>query len=182
MVSWGGRQGGVMGERNREPAMLLIVCFSSWVFILISLHLLSICCYCCLVPKSCPTLLGHMDCSPPGSSVRGISQARILEWVAISFSRASSQSWDQVQEDSLPLSHWGSPCLCIVDINYFVHVKYLFILQSELNMLPANLLSLGSPILKNNSTFHKKTGAGGSEIKTPHSHRRKCGLDPWSGN
>ena len=36
-----------------------------------------------------------MDCSPPGSSVHGISQARILEWVAISFSRASSQPRDQ---------------------------------------------------------------------------------------
>ena len=32
-----------------------------------------------------------MDCSPPGSSVHGVSQARILEWVAISFSRGSSQ-------------------------------------------------------------------------------------------
>ena len=36
-----------------------------------------------------------MDCSPPGSSVHGISQARILEWVAISFSRGSSQIRDQ---------------------------------------------------------------------------------------
>ena len=35
-----------------------------------------------------------MDCSPPGSSVHGISQTRILEWVAISFSRASSQTRD----------------------------------------------------------------------------------------
>ena len=35
-----------------------------------------------------------MDCSPPGSSVHGISQARILEWVAISFSRGSSQPRD----------------------------------------------------------------------------------------
>ena len=87
-----------------------------------------------------------------------------------------------MQEDSLPLSHWGRPCLCIFDINYFVHVKYLITLQSELDMLHANLLSLGSPILKNNSTFHKKTGAGGSEIKTPHVHCRKRGLDPWLGN
>ena len=39
-----------------------------------------------------------MDCNPPGSSVRGISQARILEWVAISFSRGSPQlrDWTQV--------------------------------------------------------------------------------------
>ena len=35
-----------------------------------------------------------MDCSPPGSSVHGISQARILEWVAISFSRGSSRPRD----------------------------------------------------------------------------------------
>ena len=35
-----------------------------------------------------------MDCSPPGSSVHGISQARILEWVAISFSKASSRPRD----------------------------------------------------------------------------------------
>ena len=43
----------------------------------------------CLVSKSCLILCDPMDCSPPGSSVYGISQARILEWVAISFSRGS---------------------------------------------------------------------------------------------
>ena len=37
--------------------------------------------------QSCPTLCDPMHCSPPGSSVHGISQARILEWVAISSSR-----------------------------------------------------------------------------------------------
>ena len=36
-----------------------------------------------------------MDCSPPGSSVHGISQARILDWVAVFFSRGSSQPWDR---------------------------------------------------------------------------------------
>ena len=46
---------------------------------------------CCLVAKSCLTLWDPIDCSPPGSSVHGISQARILEWVAISFFRGSSQ-------------------------------------------------------------------------------------------
>ena len=35
-----------------------------------------------------------MDCSPPGSSVHGISQARVLEWIAVSFSRGSSQPRD----------------------------------------------------------------------------------------
>ena len=44
-----------------------------------------------LVTQPCLTLGGLMDCSLPGSSVQGILQARILEWVAISFSRGSSQ-------------------------------------------------------------------------------------------
>ena len=39
------------------------------------------------VAQSCPTLLDPMDCSPPGSSVHGIFQARVLEWGAIAFSR-----------------------------------------------------------------------------------------------
>ena len=38
------------------------------------------------VAQSCPTLSDLMDCSPPGSSVHGIFQARVLEWVAIAFS------------------------------------------------------------------------------------------------
>ena len=43
-----------------------------------------------LVAQSCPTLCDPMDCSLPGVSVHGIVQARIPEWVAISFSRRSS--------------------------------------------------------------------------------------------
>jgi len=41
------------------------------------------------VAQSCPTLSDPMDCSPPGSSVHGIFQARVLEWCAIAFSTAS---------------------------------------------------------------------------------------------
>ena len=46
----------------------------------------------------CPTLCDPVDCSPPGSSVHGIFQARVLEWIAISFSRGSSwpRDWTQV--------------------------------------------------------------------------------------
>ena len=44
--------------------------------------------------QSCSTLCDPMDCSPPGSSVHGISQGRILEWVAISSSRESLQPRD----------------------------------------------------------------------------------------
>ena len=45
---------------------------------------------------SCVQLCGAMDCSPPDSSVHGILQARILEWVAISFPRRSFQPKDQI--------------------------------------------------------------------------------------
>ena len=47
------------------------------------------------VTQSCLTLCNPMDYNSPGSSVHGILQAKILEWVAISFSRGSSQPRDQ---------------------------------------------------------------------------------------
>ena len=67
------------------------------------------------VAQSYPTLCDPMDCSLPGSSVHGIFQARKLEWVAISFSRGSSQPryWTQVScivgRCFYHLSHQGSP-------------------------------------------------------------------------
>ena len=45
--------------------------------------------------QSCPTLCDPMDCRPPGFSVHGILQARILEWVAMPSSKESSQSRDE---------------------------------------------------------------------------------------
>ena len=50
-----------------------------------------------LVAQLCLTLCDPMDCSSPGSSVHRVLQARILEWVAIPFSRRSSQPRDQIQ-------------------------------------------------------------------------------------
>ena len=67
----------------------------------------------CLAAKSCSTLCSPMDYNLPGSSLHGIFQVRILEWVAISFTRDlpdpgfkhTSPAW---QVDPLPLSHLGS--------------------------------------------------------------------------
>ena len=66
-----------------------------------------------LAAQLCLTLCNPRDCSPPGSSVHRISQARILKWVFIPFSRRSS--WPRIepvfpawQVQSLPLSHLGS--------------------------------------------------------------------------
>ena len=55
-------------------------------------------CMCAKSLQSCPTLCDYMDCSLPGSSVHGIPQTRILEWVALPFSRRSSlpRNWTHV--------------------------------------------------------------------------------------
>ena len=54
------------------------------------------------VTQSCPTLCNPMDCSLPGSSLHGILQARVLKWVASSFSRGSSQPRDQTPVSRIP--------------------------------------------------------------------------------
>ena len=73
-----------------------------WLFIMSYwLRLVTfLCAY--LAAKFCPTLCDPMDCSLPGSSVHGILQARILEWVAISFSRGSS--WSRIEPASPALA------------------------------------------------------------------------------
>ena len=78
--------------------------------------------YKCLVkyPDICPTLWDPMDCSLPGSSIRGIFQARILEWVAIFFSKRSSQlrDWTRVSHIigrclTIWATRWISPIFCL---------------------------------------------------------------------
>ena len=54
------------------------------------------------VAQSCPTLFDPTDCSLPGSSLHGILQARVLEWVAISFSRGSSRHRDWTLVSRIP--------------------------------------------------------------------------------
>ena len=64
---------------------------------------------------TCPALCNPMDCSPPGNSVQGIFQSRILEWVVISFSRGifptqgSNLSFLHCRQILYCLSHQGSP-------------------------------------------------------------------------
>ena len=60
------------------------------------------------VAQSCPTLCNPMDCSLSGSSVHGIFQARVLEWIAISFSRGSSRPRNRTQ-----VSHIAGRCFII---------------------------------------------------------------------
>ena len=58
------------------------------------------------VAQSCPTLCDPVDCSPPSSSIHGILQARILEWVAISFSRGSSRPRNRTQVSRIAGRHF----------------------------------------------------------------------------
>ena len=57
----------------------------------------AVCVCVCVVAQSCPTLCNPMDCSPPGSSVHGILQESLVQWVAIPFSKGSSRPRDQTQ-------------------------------------------------------------------------------------
>ena len=65
-----------------------------------------VCAVLCLVAQSCLSLCNPMDYSPPGSSVHGIFQARNTEWVAMSFSRGSSQLRDRTQVSRIAGRHF----------------------------------------------------------------------------
>ena len=72
-----------------------------------------------LVTQSCPTLCDPMDCSPPSSSVRGILQARILEWVAIPFSRRSSWPKDWTWVPCIGRWILGAPLILL----WYTHIS-----------------------------------------------------------
>ena len=76
--------------------MYMCVCVYIYIYIYIytHTHVYVYCCFCLLLSQV-QLFCNPMDCSLPGSSVNGISQASTLEWVAISFSRESSQPRDQ---------------------------------------------------------------------------------------
>ena len=71
---------GLIVTRSQKPSSCLCVCVCV--------------CVCVWITQSCLTLCDPTNCSPPGFSVHGILQARILEWIAIPFSRGSSQPRD----------------------------------------------------------------------------------------
>ena len=79
-----------------------------------------------LVALSCPTLCNPMDCSTPGSSVCEIFQARVLEWVAISFFRGSSQPRDQTWVSCI-----AGRCFTIWAIREVPYVCLLLLLLSH---------------------------------------------------
>ena len=80
--------------------------------------------------QPCPTLCNPMDRGPPGSSVHGIFQARILEWAAFSLpgylpNPGFEPTSPALQENSLPLSHQGSPMVIIMANTYDVLLEHI---------------------------------------------------------
>ena len=128
-------------------------------------HSFSIYIYMCMCAKSLqsyPTLSDPMDCSPPGSSIHGILQARILEWIDISSSRGSSRPSDRTQVS----------CISCIAGGFF----------------SAGLP--GSPSFTYTHTHmhpykYKHTGlsgcASGEEYACKCRRHRRHGFDPWVG-
>ena len=83
---------GLIVTRSQKPSSWLCVCV----------------CVCVWISESCPTLCDPMNCSPPGFSVHGILQARILEWIAIPFSIGSSQPRDQTLVSCRFVTIWAT--------------------------------------------------------------------------
>ena len=111
---------------NSQITVLLRSVTDSQLFILKSKNTWCVCAHVCAKSlHSCPTLCDPMDCSWPGSSVHGILQGRILEWVAMPSPRGSS--WPQGsnqcllgllhwQVGSLPLAPPGKSLMCFYSI------------------------------------------------------------------
>ena len=114
----------------------------------------------CLCALLCPTLCCPMDCRPPGSSVHGIFQVRLLEWNAISYSRGSSQSRDWTHFSGVSYSsrrilyHWATwetETRCTYHFKYFLtslaimFLSYLFSplrIWIEMELLGQNVITL----------------------------------------
>ena len=112
---------------------------------------------CYLVSKSCPTFCDHMDWSLPGSSVHWIFQARILEWVAVSFSRGSSWPRDRTQVYCIGrwiLDHWATrgapPCLMVPSALHWCWVYFAWaqipLFQAASWVEGLDLIHLGAPL------------------------------------
>ena len=97
---------------------------------------------CVLVAQSCWTLCYPVDCGPPGSFVHGILQVRILEWVAISFSRGYSRSRDwtlDYRQSLCHLSHKGSLVIMVINKNNNYQVSSTHSVPSTLHR-PSHLI------------------------------------------
>ena len=129
----------------------------------------------CLLSQSCPTLSKPMVCSPPGSSIHGILQARILEWVAISFSRGSSPSRDRTPS-LLCLLH----CRQILYLLNHQKRGWVMLLKSQPDLLLFQLLWIQKrfcPLLI--PCMNSSWASWWLSDKESACQCRRCRFDPW---
>ena len=102
----------------------------------------------CVCAQSCLTLCSSRDCSSPGSSIHGILQARILEWVAIPFSRGSSQprDWNRVSCIAGKFFTIWTTSLFFIGMHFLS--KELNQINSVVNFLDHQVSSLEHPICR----------------------------------
>ena len=119
-----------------------------------------------LLTQSCPTLCDPMDCSLPGFSVHRIFQARVPEWVAISFSRGSSRDQTQVSHmwaDTLPFERLSSGKLMKRRVNWSSKLQCCLILKNCQTCPSATTTLISQPTSHWGKTLYqqkasKKTG------------------------
>ena len=102
---------------------------------------------CVLVAQSCLTLCNPMDCSLPGSSVCGILQARILEWVPMPFSSRSQPAWAQIPTQQCPACVFGWS-FCPYFLSFLISKMAIIIVQKMVSQcLPcySGMISLARP-------------------------------------
>ena len=159
----------------------------------------------CACAQSWPALCNPMDCNPPGFSVCGISQGRIREWVAISYSRGSSHPRDQTWVSCIVgrfFTNWATR-----EVTHLWPLSYSFIEDCWISILKLPLWSSGwlcAPNVrdmgsipgwgrshvphdmaneaKQNQHNHLQDFSGSSVTETLHCQCRGWELHPWLGN
>ena len=155
----------------------------------------------------CPTLCDPMDCSPPGSSIHGIPQARTLEWIAISSSKGSSWPRDRTHVSCISctgrwrLHQWAiwEPDGCWPSgknsskvatelvrpqgCQIFWFLQQIWIFMSNFTMLNITINLLKKGLLKKTLRgLRKKPSQARSQVPTPdpYSHQVLLALNEWS--
>ena len=98
------------------------------------------------VAQSCPTLRDSMDCSPPGSSVHGIFQARVLKWGATAFSVGMSRRYiicPKIKRHRYWACYWYSILVPIINYHYFEVYLYCLNCASHFNWYLQSTNQLG---------------------------------------
>ena len=132
----------------------------------------------CSVTKSCLTRCDPMDCSPLGFPVHGISQARILEWAAISPSGdlpdpGTEPTFPASQVDSLPLSHQGSPAMSTPNTKLWSLGPFLTLRSQDLEKWPFQFWTQG---------HRMSLGRGGKDLGRPgEEHVAQRDVHPTTG-